>query len=99
MATAKKKEFLTFRGKPLVRSGNTIYFGNPADAFIAMIQIVTQSGEGEDALPDRVAVQIISTDETLHTSKRVIKHTEKPGLYPALEIASIWLERSLATGA
>ena len=48
---------------------------------------------------DRVLVQILSTDETLPPKDRMIKKTEKNGLYEALNIASIWLERSLNPSA
>ena len=39
MATKKKNEFLTYKEKPLVRKGNTIYYGNMSDPFVIMIQI------------------------------------------------------------
>ena len=40
-------------------------------------------------------VQILSTDESLPPMQRIIKKAEKKGIYQALNIASIWLERSL----
>ena len=48
---------------------------------------------------DRVLVQMLTTDETLPPKDRMIKKTEKNGLYEALNIASIWLERSLNPSA
>lgn len=95
MAT-KKKDLPTFRGKPLVRSGNVLYYGNPAESCIAMLQVLTNKEWKDITLADRVSVQILSTDESLHTSRRILKRTEKNGLYPALNIASIWLERTLS---
>ena len=95
MAT-KKKDLPTFRGKQLVRSGNVLYYGNPAESCIAMLQVLTNKEWKDITLADRVSVQILSTDESLHTSRRILKRTEKNGLYPALNIASIWLERTLS---
>ena len=46
-------------------------------------------------ISDRVLVQILSTDESLPPMKRIIKKAEKKGIYQALNIASIWLDRSL----
>ena len=95
MAGTKEAALPMYKGKPLVRSGDVIYYGNPADPFIAMLQVLSNKSFEDLELSDKVSVQILSTDETLHTSQRVIKRTEKAGLYPALQIASIWLERQL----
>ena len=88
------ENMLEYKGKPLVRSGNTLYYGNPAESCVAMLKILTTK-EDEQKTAERVLVQILSTDETLPPKERVIKKTEKTGLYEALHIASIWLERSL----
>ena len=88
------ENMLEYKGKPLVRSGNTLSYGNPAENYVAMLKILTTK-EDEQKTAERVLVQILSTDETLPPKERVIKKTEKTGLYEALHIASIWLERSL----
>ena len=88
------ENMLEYKGKPLVRSGNTLYYGNPAESCVAMLKILTTK-EDEQKTAERVLVQILSTDETLPPKERIIKKTEKTGLYEALHIASIWLERSL----
>ena len=85
-----------YKGKPLVRSGNTLYYGHPAEKYVAMLQILGTSGEVAGVpISDRVLVQILSTDESLPPMKRIIKKAEKKGIYQALNIASIWLDRSL----
>ena len=48
-------------------------------------------------LPNKVSVQIWSTDDELRPRDRIIKKTEKNNLYDALNIASIWLERQLSS--
>ena len=85
------ENMLEYKGKPLVRSGNTLYYGNPAESCVAMLKILSTKDDAEKTA-DRVLVQILSTD-------RMIKKTEKNGLYEALNIASIWLERSLNPSA
>lgn len=92
------ENMLEYKGKPLVRSGNTIYYGNPAEEFVAMLQILTTKSD-ELKSADRVLVQILSTNDQLPPKERIIKKTEKAGLYEALNIASIWLERSLNPSA
>lgn len=93
---AKTKAYPTYRGKPLVRNGNVLYYGDPQQSYIAMLQVITTKPFEDTTLSDKISVQIVSTDESLHTSQRVIKRTEKNGLYSALVIASIWLDRALA---
>lgn len=90
-----KTPFLTYKGKPLVRSGNMIYYGSMADEFVIMMQIMGTKEAGGRALSDKVLIQLVSTDESLRMKERVIKKSEKNGLYNAMDIASIWLERAL----
>ncbi len=96
MAKAKEQNILQYKGKPLVRSGNTLYYGDPTEKCIAMLTVLTSKDDNGVALSERVVVQIMSTDESLHPSRRILKKTEKVGLYSALSIASIWLTRALA---
>lgn len=93
----EKNDFLMYKGKPLVRSGNTIYYGFPYEPYVAMLQILGAVPSGDDGLmmSNKVMVQILSTDETKKPTDRIAKKTEKQGLYEALNIASIWLDRIL----
>lgn len=95
---AKKEKFLTYRGKPLIRSGNTIYYGDMTDPYVAVLQISETKDFKDLELPTRISVQILSTDESLPLLERIKKNTEKRTFYDAMNIASIWLERILATG-
>jgi len=45
---------------------------------------------------DKIQVQLLSTDEELRMSERILKKSEKHGLYNAMDIGSIWLERALS---
>ena len=98
MATTKKQELPSYKGKPLVRSGNILYYGDPAEKYIAMMQIISTEQLEDITLANRISVQIISTDDSVLSSQRIVKKTEKNGLYNALNIASIWLERTINNG-
>ncbi len=93
---AKKNDMLMYKGKPLVRSGNTIYYGNMSDQYVAMLQIMDAVPFQDIMLPSKVTVQVIATDTDLRPKERILKRTEKNGLYSALNIADIWLERALS---
>ena len=90
------EKFLEYKGKPLVRQGNTIYYGSMADDYIIMLQIKSQKPLGDIQLADKVAVQLISTNPNLSPKESIIKTTEKKGLYAAMDIAEVWLSRALA---
>lgn len=88
-----------YKDKPLVRSGNTLYYGDPSEPCVAMLQIVSSKpGREGKMIADKVLVQLLSTNETLRPQDRILKRAEKPGLYEALAIASIWLDRTLPGG-
>lgn len=96
MAAKKKNEFLMYKNRPLVRKGNTIYYGSLSDDFVLMLQILTTKDVNGVQMADRVSVQLISTDPNVRPHDRIAHKTEKKGLYSALDIGCIWLERALA---
>ncbi|MBR1811291.1 MAG: hypothetical protein IJ766_06560 [Clostridia bacterium] len=91
-----KNKFLTYKGKPLVRSGNTIYYGNSYDPYVIMINVVSTKKVGELDVADRVSVQLISTDPDARPHDRIIKKSEKKGLYAAMDVGAVWLDRALS---
>lgn len=92
----EKSKFLLYKGHPLVRSGNTIYYGSLADKCVVVIQIVTTKQLGDMTVADKIHVQLLSTDEELPMNKRILQKCEKHGLYNAMDIGSIWLECALS---
>lgn len=92
---AKKPKFLMYKGKPLVRSENIIYYGDMADDFVIMIQILTTQKVGDLELADRVTIQLLNTDPAAPPQEKIVKKSEKKGLYAAMDIATIWLHRAL----
>ena len=92
---ADKKQFLMYKGKPLVRSGNTLYYGDMADKCVIMMQILSTKTVKDLTVADKVQVQLLSTDPDLRMKDRILKKSEKSGLYNARDIGAIWLERAL----
>jgi hypothetical protein len=43
-----------------------------------------------------VAIQLQYTDPEISSKDRVVKSAERDGLYDAMELGSIWLERALS---
>ncbi|MBQ6823812.1 MAG: hypothetical protein IJP27_04095 [Clostridia bacterium] len=95
MATKKEKlPFTMYKGFPLVRSGNNIYYGDPKDPYVIFISIMETDGSA-DAIPTKVSVELLSTDENVSIFERSQKKSEKKSLYEALDIGMIWLQRAL----
>lgn len=76
-AKDKKQKMVLYKGRPLVRSGNTIYYGDMADEYVAMLQVLDSADFEDIKLPRKVSVQVLSTDAELRPKDRVKKKTEK----------------------
>ena len=87
-----KTEYFTYKGLPLVRSKNFIYYGDPAQSHILFLTVLS---EDKDGVPTKVSVQLLLTDESLPPMDRLLKSGEKPSPYEALDIGLVWLQRAL----
>ena len=90
------EQFLTYKGKPLVRKGNTVYYGDMSEKYVIKFTVLSEKEENGQKLPERVLVELMLSDTELKPADRVKKKSEKIGLYNAMDIGSIWLERTLA---
>ena len=93
---AKDNKFLTFKGKPLVRNGNTLYYGDASENYVIMMQILATKPIGDVEVASKVSIQLLNTDPNVSARERIVKSSEKKGLYAALDIAEVWLSRALA---
>ena len=87
---------LVYKGHPLMRKDNLIYYGSMADSHIVMLQILETKNVNGAEIATRVAVQLQLTDPAAKSRDRVVKKGEKAGLYTALDFGCVWLERALA---
>ena len=91
-----EEKILMYKGRPLMRKDNLIYYGSMADSHIVMLQILETKKVGDSEIASRVSVQLQLTDPSAKSRDRVVKKSEKPGLYSALDFGRVWLERALA---
>lgn len=87
---------LIYKGHPLQRKDNFIYYGSFADPYVIMMQILDTKKVGDLDVATKVSVQLQLTDPSVKSRDRIVKKTEKDSLYAAIDVAAIWLERSLA---
>jgi len=87
---AKKKEqnSLIYKGKPLVKRGNTVVYGDIADEYYVRMEILDTESYQDLELATDVVV-------TLMSGAQVIKKAEREGLYRALDIGAYWLEEAI----
>lgn len=87
---------LEYKGHPLRRKGNLIYYGSMADKYIIMMQVLESKTVKDLEVATKISVQLQLTEPNLKSRDRVVKHSEKDSLYAAMDIAAIWLDRALA---
>ncbi len=90
-----QQDFLTYKGKPLVRKGNEIYYGDMSEKYVILFKIQSTKKVGDIEIADKILVQLMDTDHDVDITKRIVKKSEKNGLYEAMDIGYIWLERAL----
>ena len=93
---AEEKQILTYKGRPLMRKDNLIYYGSMADSHIVMLQVLESKKQGDMDVATRVSVQLQLTDPAVRSRDRIVKKSEKDGLYTALDLGCVWLERALS---
>jgi len=88
-------DYMIYRDKPLVRQGNMYCYGDMKDDYVLFLLVFTtkKSEINGEEIPDHVMVQVMSTDESKSPPERLAKQFEKNGLYDAIDIGLIWLEK------
>lgn len=87
------RDFLTYKGYPLVRKDDEIYFGNMTDDYFVRMQIIHKKNSNGIDIADNIRVYKVSTNERLNVMESIIRSGEKPSLYEALDLAIAWLKR------
>ena len=82
---------LVYKGHPLRRKDNILYYGSMADKYI-----IHDTEQMDDLnLATKVSVQLQLTDPDLKSRDRVVRKSEKNSLYAAMDLSAIWLDRAL----
>lgn len=88
---AKKKEqtALIYKGRPLVKRGNTIIYGDINDKFYIHISVLETQNADDLELATDVIVSLMENG-------KIVKKAEREGIYRALDIGEFWLEDAFA---
>ena len=93
---ADEKNVLQYKGRPLMRKDNMIYYGSMADSHIVMLQILETKKVQDTDIATRVSVELQLTDPNARAKDRIVKKSEKDGFFTALDLGSVWLTRALS---
>ena len=94
---SERNDVLMYKGRPLMRKDNMVYYGSMADEYIVMLQILESKDFKDLKLSTKVSVQLQRTAPDVKARDRVVKKSEKDGFYTALDVGSVWLERALSS--
>lgn len=84
-------KYLEYKGKPLVREGDTICYGDMAEKCILILEIMSYKKYNENDIPDKILVQIIDSKDP----NKIIKQATKSGLHDAFTYGTFMLEQEL----
>ena len=83
-----------YKGKPLLRRGNLLYYGNPEDKYIIMMTVLESTKIIDLDVSTSVVVQLQTND--IPGKEKVLKKAERDGLFSALDVGEFWLEEALS---
>ena len=93
---ADTSKTLTYKGRPLRRKDDLIYYGSMADPYIIMLQVLATERVKDMDVATKVSIQLQLTEPDLKSRDRVVRKSEKGSLYAAMDLGDVWLTRALA---
>ena len=86
------EKLLYYRGFPLIRSGNTIFYGSGGDAFAAKLTIKDTKTIADAEVPNKIMVQLLPKNPADVAKAR---KGDFIGFYEARDTAHVWLSEVL----
>lgn len=84
-------KYLEYKGKPLVREGDTICYGDMSEKCILILEIISYKEADGKKLPDKIMIQVIDSKDP----NRIIRQGSCTGLHEAFSMGEIWLDLEL----
>lgn len=89
------EKLITYKGRPLVRTGPIIFYGDQNEKCYTMLTILDAKEHQDIMVSGKVEIQLLLTDKSVPAAEALLKKTEKEGLYKAMEVATIWLDMAV----
>ena len=84
-------KYLEYKGRPLVREGDTICYGDMNDKCILILEILSYKKEEGKDLPDNIFIQVVDSKNQTN----ILRQGSKQGLFEAFDLGLVWLEHEL----
>ena len=86
----ESNEYLEYKGRPLVRHDDEIYYGDLSDKFYVFMMILSYKklNDEKGEIPERIMIQLLNSQ-----TKIPEKQSIQIGLTEAFEFANAWLDR------
>lgn len=86
------EKLMYYRGFPLIRSGDKIFYGSGGDAFAAQLTVKDTKRIADADVPNKIMVQLVPRNPADMPKAR---KGEFIGFYEALDTAHVWLSEVL----
>jgi len=83
--------YFTYKARPVVRSGKTIYYGSMAEPYVVMMNVTSEQPEHDTVVATEIKCYLMKTDKNLQPMEAITKTAVRSTLYDALELAAAWL--------
>ena len=84
-------KYLEYKGRPLVREGDTICYGDMNEKCILILEILSYKKEDGKDLPDNIFIQVVESKNQTN----ILRQGSKQGLFEAFDLGLVWLEHEL----
>ena len=88
------EEYFTYKARPVVRKGKTIYYGSMAEPYVVMMNVISEEEQNGVQTATAIKCFLMRTDKNLSPMEAIVKNTERKSLYEALELGAAWLQRA-----
>ena len=93
---AAEQTVFTYKGKPMVRRGDTIYYGDLNEKYIIIFTIKSKKRVGDLEVADSVSIDLCTNRGT--GKEKVIKKANRESLFEAIDLAEFWLQDAIENG-
>ena len=93
MENNAEQKYFTYDGKPMVRRGDVIYYGDLKEKYVIIFTIVSKKPVGNTEIADLVTIELSTNNG--NGKEKVLRKAKRNGLYEAFDVGEFWLRDTL----
>jgi len=87
-----ERDILVYREKPLLRDGNTLYYGDFSENFIVRFTILESEKVNDLDMAKKIIIELLEKNGDDISQAKLTKKAERTSMWAALDIGIYWLE-------